>query len=390
VLPLAVVDKYKAAALVVANVLKELVKEIKEGASVLELCQKSDSLLEAETGKVYNLKGAHKIQKGIAYPTAISVNSTLCHFNPMPSDPVASKVTLAKDDMVKIVLGAHIDGYASLSGETVVVGADSSTPVTGIKADLLTAAYNAVEAGLRHAKIGGKNVEITDGIAKVLAEYDGKVRGLEGLFSNQHLQNDIQARKTICPFPSNEQRRDSSNSFVLDEGDVYHLDVTVTNSASGSSKTSDYPTSIYSKTGTTKYSLKMKASRTVYSEITNKAGQFPFTLRILEEETKARLGVGECVQHGLLKAYEPLALDKSTDLAAQILVTFALTKTGIVKFSHAPTWYSTEVVKPDAEVIKNEELKALLAKPLKAVKKKTKKPKAENGEASTKEDGETA
>jgi len=42
----------------------------------------------------------------------------------------------------------------------------------------------------------------------------------------------------------------------------------------------------------------MKASRNTYAEITTKAGQFPFTLRMLEQETKARLGVQECVQHG--------------------------------------------------------------------------------------------
>lgn len=68
------------------------------------------------------------------------------------------------------MLGAHIDGYASLSGETlvnfarnvwsklimmdsVVVGSDSSSPVTGVQADLLAAAYNAAEAGLRGARV---------------------------------------------------------------------------------------------------------------------------------------------------------------------------------------------------------------------------------------------
>jgi hypothetical protein len=38
---------------------------VTEGANVLELCKKGDELLVAETAKVYNLKGAHKVQKGI-------------------------------------------------------------------------------------------------------------------------------------------------------------------------------------------------------------------------------------------------------------------------------------------------------------------------------------
>ena len=36
---------------------------------------------------------------------------------------------------------------------SVVVGSDSSSPVTGVQADLLAAAYNAAEAGLRGARV---------------------------------------------------------------------------------------------------------------------------------------------------------------------------------------------------------------------------------------------
>jgi len=327
------------------------------------------------------LKGSKTVQKGIAYPVAISVNSTLCHFSPLPSDPETSALTLAKDDVVKIVLGAHIDGYASLSGETVVVGADSSSPVTGVRADLLSAAYNAVEAGLRGAKVGGKNWEITDNITRVLKEFEGSVKGVEGLFSNQHLQNDIQAKKTISSFPSIEQRRDGSNAFVIEEGDVYHLDVLVTNGSNATPKAGSLTTTIFSKAGTGKYALKLKASRNTFAEITEKAGQFPFTLRMLEQETKARMGVQECVQHGLLKAYEPQTLSSPSDLAAQVLVTFAVTKAGVVKLSHPPVFYSPEVVKPEHE-IKDEELKSLITKSLKPSKKKANK-KPKEGEAAT-------
>lgn len=52
------------------------------------------------------------------------------------------------------------------------------------------------------------------------------------------------------------------------------------------------------------YALKMKASRATFSEISKKAGSFPFSLRVLEDEVKARMGVRECVSHGLLKSYD--------------------------------------------------------------------------------------
>ena len=48
------------------------------------------------------------------------------------------------------------------------------------------------------------------------------------------------------------------------------------------------PTSIYCRLPTT-YQLKMKSSRETYSEIVKKAGAFPFPLRILENEGRAKL-----------------------------------------------------------------------------------------------------
>ena len=48
----------------------------------------------------------------------------------------------------------------------------------------------------------------------------------------------------------------------------------------------------------------MKTSRAVFSEIQKKAGPFPFTLRSLDNEQRARMGVQEAVAHGLLKPYD--------------------------------------------------------------------------------------
>lgn len=52
------------------------------------------------------------------------------------------------------------------------------------------------------------------------------------------------------------------------------------------------------------YQLKMKTSRAVFSEVQKKAGAFPFNIRCLEDEKKARLGLQEAVQHALVKPYD--------------------------------------------------------------------------------------
>jgi hypothetical protein len=55
----------------------------------------------------------------------------------------------------------------------------------------------------------------------------------------------------------------------------------------------------------------MKNSRAVFSEVQKKAGAFPFNVRALEDEKRARLGLQEAVQHGLIKPYEVVYVHSS-------------------------------------------------------------------------------
>ena len=52
--------------------------------------------------------------------------------------------------------------------------------------------------------------------------------------------------------------------------------------------------------------LKMKASRALFTEVNSKCGTMPFSLRNLEDEKKARMGVVECVSHKLLEPFHVL------------------------------------------------------------------------------------
>jgi hypothetical protein len=48
----------------------------------------------------------------------------------------------------------------------------------------------------------------------------------------------------------------------------------------------------------------MKTSRAIFSEVQKKAGPFPFNVRVLEDEKRARMGLQEAVQHSLVKPYD--------------------------------------------------------------------------------------
>ena len=95
------------------------------------------------------------------------------------SDPL-SEQKLAKGDVVKLHLGAHIDGFAAISAETIVVGATPDSPVTGRRADALRAAWTAAEVAMRLVRVGNKNWQVTEAVSKVAAAWDCKP--VEGAF----------------------------------------------------------------------------------------------------------------------------------------------------------------------------------------------------------------
>ena len=101
------------------------------------------------------------------------MNNAVAHFSPLASDPSSSQ-TLAAGDVVKLHLGAHIDGYAAVSAETLVVGASAAEPVAGRRADALLAAWTAAEAAMRLVKVGGRNWAVTDAVGKIAAAFDCK------------------------------------------------------------------------------------------------------------------------------------------------------------------------------------------------------------------------
>lgn len=91
------------------------------------------------------------MKRGIAFPTCLSVNNCVCHFSPVRSEV---DVLLKKGDVVKIDLGAHIDGFVAVSAFTTVVGATAENPATGRAADAVLAAWNCSQAALRLLKAG--------------------------------------------------------------------------------------------------------------------------------------------------------------------------------------------------------------------------------------------
>jgi methionine aminopeptidase len=73
------------------------------------------------------------------------------------------------------------------------------------------------------------------------------------------------------------------------------------------------------------YNLKLKQSRQFFNDVLNRYPSFLFSLNSFEDETSAKLGVKECVEHNLLIPY-PIMTEKAGDFVAQFRFTVMVTK----------------------------------------------------------------
>lgn len=164
-----VVTKYKMASEITQRVLREVIDRCLPGTSIRDTCIYGDKRLDEETSRVF--KKDKDVKKGLAFPTCLSVNNYICHFSPLLSDP---DMILKDDDVVKIDLGCHVDGYVAVVAHTIVVGATREKKVTGRRADCILAAYYAAEAALRLIKPSENNIAVTEMIDRIASAYHCK------------------------------------------------------------------------------------------------------------------------------------------------------------------------------------------------------------------------
>ncbi|EDV96801.1 proliferation-associated protein 2G4 [Drosophila grimshawi] len=373
-----VVTKYKLAGEIVNKTLKTVIGLCVNDASVRDICTKGDNLLTEETGKVY--KKEKELKKGIAFPTCLSVNNCVCHFSPAKND---ADYTLKVGDVVKIDMGAHIDGFIAVAAHTIVIGDGTDQKISGRQADVILAAYWAVQAALRLLKSGSNNYSITDAVQQISESY--KCKPIEGMLSHELKQFKIDGEKTIIQNPSEAQRKEHEKcSFETHE--VYAIDVIVS-SGEGVGREKDTKVSIYKKSEEN-YMLKLKASRALLAEVKTKYGNMPFNIRSFEEETKARMGVVECVSHKMIEPFQVL-YEKPSEIVAQFKHTVLLMPNGVNLVTGIPF---NEDIYVSEHSIAQAELKELVAQPLGPVKGKGKgkKAAASNVAAATKVDAAPA
>jgi curved DNA binding protein len=355
----ATLTKYKGAADIARNAISLLVDACLPGTKIYDLCVAGDNYIIAELGKVFT-KG--KIDKGIGFPTSISVNNCAGHYAPNSSDATV----LAAGDLVKIDLGVHIDGYIGQGAHTFVCGQPADQPITGKAADLIAACHFAMEATQRllfaastQPLADEKRINST-GITKVIQKVadEFKVTPCEGVLSHEVKRYLIDGENCIANKFVPDQR---TAEFEPKAYTIYTIDI-VMSTGTGKLREGVTKTTIYKRDQAASYSLKMKAGTWLYSQIQSRFPNFPFTLHSIEDK-KALLGITEVTKHGLVHPY-PILYEKNKELVCQLKSTVAILPSGVQKLVSVPL----PLVQSEL-TINDPELQAVLALPVVREKK---------------------
>lgn len=356
-----VLNKYKLSGEICHNVLKELMQKCVPGANIIELCEHGDKRIVEETSKLF--KKEKEMKKGVAFPTTICVNNVICHYSPISGEENFIE-ELSDGDLVKIDLGAHIDGFASVIGHTFVIGATVDNKVTGRKADVIVAANVAAEVAKRLIKPGNENYTVTDMVSRAVADFNCKpVQGVQSHILRKLIYD---GEKAMVLNPDDDHKKAIEKcSFEMYEAWVFDI---VVSSGTGKAKEHQARPTVFKKKETL-YHLKMKASRKFYNEVSTKFQEYPFNIRSVEDIKSARYAVTECATHKVITSM-PVLVEKDNEFVAQFKFTAVLMPNGLMKITGLP--FDASLYKSEYK-IKDAEVKEIMMQPVKSTGGKKKK-----------------
>lgn len=378
-----VCTKYQEASKIVNLTLEGLVSQTVVGAKVLELCEFGTTVMETAASKLYTKKVDGKaIDRGVAFPVCVSVNDVVCNFSPLEvkndSEPEATP-PLKAGDIVKFDLGCHIDGYIAIAAHTVVVKetADSPAPPEDLElSKCAVATYNAMLVAAASIAAGKSNSNVTAAVDRVAKAYG--VTPISSVRMHQMKRYVLDGVKEVAlkELAPDDPEEEKVPDCTFEQAEVYAVDVAMS-TGDGKARPGAMRTTVFKRNVEQQYLLKVKASRQLLAEVDKKYPTLPFTMRNLTDVRAAKLGINECVNHGLVTPYP--SLHDYSGKVAHFKCTVLLLPSGTARVTglKLPEYFTTET-EADEETRKIlQEIAEAEAKKAakKAAKKKNKKKK---------------
>lgn len=132
-----VIEKYRKAGKIAANAREYGISLVKEGALAFDVAEAIEDFIKE--------KGAEP-----AFPANLSVNQEAAHYTPVYGD----KRRFKRGDVIKVDVGAHVDGYIGDTSRTVEVGSSSYSRLIRAAEEGLNTAIDVIKVGVSLNDIG--------------------------------------------------------------------------------------------------------------------------------------------------------------------------------------------------------------------------------------------
>ena len=284
-----VLDKYRKAGKILAEVREESISKVKEGGSILEVAEFIENRIREKEAEP-------------AFPCNISRNEEAAHATPSVEDK-----TVFGKDLVKLDFGTHIDGYIADSAITV----DLTESGAGAK-ELVKASEEALSAAIKIIRDGISTTEIGEVIENIIREHGYKpVVNLTGHGLARYMSH---APPSI---PNVKYKR----GVILKEYDVVALEPFATNGAGRVTERGN--AEIYSLIKVKP--VRLSEAKNLLEEI-KKYRWLPFAKRWLPQE-RLDIALRTLENAGILRAY-PVLREEERGLISQAEHTLIVKKDG--------------------------------------------------------------
>ena len=284
-------ERYREVGKLLAGVREELRKAVKPGVKILDIAEMAEDLIRQRGAKP-------------AFPCNVSVNEIAAHYSP----PAGDQTVIGENDVVKVDIGAHLDGYIADTAFTVAQGENLR---------LVEAAEKALEAAISAVRPGIDVGEIGKAIQQA-AEAAG-FRTIRNLTGHSLARWDLHAGLSIPNVAE-------TTGQLLEVGDVLAIEPFVT---TGVGFVEDLE-SVYIFRYQRDVPVRLRMTRQLLREIKQAYGPLPFAERWLSKRfsrVRLELCLKELVGSGAIWPYHVLA-ERSGGKVAQAEHTVIVTDDG--------------------------------------------------------------
>ena len=260
-----ILENYRKAGRILAQVLEEARPRVDVGVPLLEVAEFVEEAIRSKGGQP-------------AFPCNISLDRCAAHYTPSPKDE-----SLFAENMVKLDVGVHVDGYIADAAITIDLSGHE---------DLVLASRAGLDAALELVGPGVSTADIGRAIEEAITGYGCRpVYNLTGHGLSRYIAHDQ---------PAVPNRR-MDKGVTLKEGDVIAIEPFATN---GSGRISEAPiTEIYGFSSPRPQRL--PAARALMKEIMESYKTLPFARRWLKGE-RAEYALMQLLRSGAVHGYPVL------------------------------------------------------------------------------------